>query len=234
MRITIPQARTLYGFALTGDGGPSDGVVRAAAEADEHTIVDSDAESEYDPQGDDPPVTAESIAALAETARLLNESVRTAGENAESANARAAAEITSQVNSLIESMQAQGLSTPSMRDGDDPPNDVRVYDRFDANWSEGDTPEERSQSLRANLELAMMVMGGTATLPNVRTITPPEDLLRAWEHHVFSDPRRVPWHVDEQGAPTRAMDTAESGFGADLIGTQFATELWSAARNRDG
>ena len=37
------------------------------------------------------------------------------------------------------------------------------------------------------------------------------------------------WHAENN---TRAMDTAESGYGAELIGVQYVGELWAAARER--
>jgi HK97 family phage major capsid protein len=39
--------------------------------------------------------------------------------------------------------------------------------------------------------------------------------------------------ADSEGNPVRAMDTAESGYGLQLIGAQYESEMWRAARQSD-
>ena len=126
-------------------------------------------------------------------------------------------------------------------------DNIRIYDRFDQlNYSRGD------------YEFAMMIFHGTHQIVRATSLTPPDDLVRAWQHHVFEAPAdplgpdgksmkpigkrnyggRI-WIGDGNGEavremdPQRAMDTAESGFGLELMGTQYARDLWEAARNLD-
>lgn len=127
-------------------------------------------------------------------------------------------------------------STPSMREQPA----VRLRDRFD---DLGYT--------RADFEFAMMFFQGARRLSyNPRQLAPPADLVRAWRHHVFETDGGAPFILeDENKAPTRrldpspwaegadwsrAMDTAETGFGLELIGAEYSNQLWAAARNTDG
>ena len=57
---------------------------------------------------------------------------------------------------------------------------------------------------------------------------PSEELTRAFQD--LSDARYGPADDDFDGPNTRAMDTAESGYGSQLIGAQYVGELWEAAR----
>lgn len=118
---------------------------------------------------------------------------------------------------------------------------ITVSDRFvDGNgkaWS------------RADFELAMMVYQGSWRIQKPLNLYPPEDLVRAWTHHVFEDAEHpAPWIADSDGKPIRqltpnaiidavankrAMDSAETGFGLELIGAQYVRDLWQAARNMD-
>jgi len=61
----------------------------------------------------------------------------------------------------------------------------------------------------------------------------PSEVLRNLHKEISTrepDPDVAPQGLDGDGA--RAMDTAESGYGSQLIGVQYATELWTAARER--
>lgn len=103
---------------------------------------------------------------------------------------------------------------------------------------------------RADYELCMMLMqAGRSFTQNKVIINPPDDLVRGWRHHVFETEGGAPWVVDNEGKPVRrldptpwaegadyvrAMDTAETGFGLELVGVDYANQLWEAARNNDG
>lgn len=102
---------------------------------------------------------------------------------------------------------------------------------------------------RADFELAMMVFQGSWRIQQPVNLYPPQDLLNGWVRHVFEDPANpAPWIADATGKPIRqltpnaivdaasnkrAMDTAESGFGAELVGAQYVRDMWMAARQMD-
>ena len=83
---------------------------------------------------------------------------------------------------------------------------------------------------RADYEMARMIMGGTGPRIGTAEVVPSEDFMAAYRAHV---PEQEIGISDENGKWTRAMDTAETGFGLELIGAQYATSLWGAARNAD-
>ncbi|MBM3940442.1 MAG: phage major capsid protein [SAR202 cluster bacterium] len=96
---------------------------------------------------------------------------------------------------------------------------LSVYDRFDAmKWTRGD------------FEIAGIIYGATREAPNVSRIEPPEDFQRAWRHHLFETGQPL---MVREGNRIRAMDTAETGYGLELIGAQYESELWAAARGQD-
>lgn len=102
---------------------------------------------------------------------------------------------------------------------------------------------------RSDFELSLMLfegMGKITAMP--RQLTPPEDLVRGYIHHVYETPGPRPAIVDDKGkivrrldpAPLlewaegkRAMDSAETGFGLQLVGAQYIRDMWMAARNMD-
>lgn len=102
---------------------------------------------------------------------------------------------------------------------------------------------------RADFELAMMVFQGSHRIQMPVNLYPPEDLTRAWVANVFEDKANpAPWVADATGKPIRqltpqpvldaiknqrAMDSAETGYGLELIGAQYVREMWNAARNLD-
>ena len=113
---------------------------------------------------------------------------------------------------------------------------IRVYDRYD-----------EMGYTRADYELAMMIFGGTWRMSQPVKLYPPEDLVRGWTHHVF-ETGAVPMVTDSNGKAIRkldpqpvleaiknqrAMDTAETGYGLELVGAQYVRDLWAAARNMD-
>ena len=213
-RMTLAEARKHFGLS----DEVSDAVVRAAAEADDIEISDEkrsvdDALRELTSIGDE-------ISSALESAE---------GDEAEALKGRAA--------TVLRKFAAQGLSTPSLEVDRQPV--VRVLDRFDGLGyglePDGSRPgkERYAENMRANLEIAGMIFGGTREIATIPTVERPKDFQRAWEHHLFGDPERAPQIADSDGYPTRAMDTQESGFGLDLIGTEYVPQLWAAARNND-
>lgn len=88
---------------------------------------------------------------------------------------------------------------------------------------------------RADFEVALQIQANARMMKKG-----PVDLrfndhfLAAAKHHIFEDPKgpRPVVVLDDKGR-TRAMDSAETGYGLELIGVEYATELWRAARNLD-
>ena len=87
---------------------------------------------------------------------------------------------------------------------------------------------------RGDYEFARMFMGGVGPRIGESEIEPSEEFMRAYRANVTEDKTRPAIYVaDAEGKPKRAMDTAETGFGLELIGTQYVRDLWEAARNLD-
>ena len=210
--LTIAEARTHFKFPDT----VADAAVRAQAEADDIEIKDEE------------PDTDERLRAL-----------QTAVEALKAADDEESRATLDTIKKGITALQGDpdGLSTPSKTEGRTPV--VRVYDRFDmlgyGNDPNGSRPgnDQYAANKRSNLEMAAMIFGGTREIASVPTVEMPADFRAAWQHHVFGDPETAPQVVNGDGYPIRAMDTAESGFGLELIGAQYVTQLWEAARNND-
>lgn len=105
-----------------------------------------------------------------------------------------------------------------------------------------DTMRDRFDHLgysRGDFELAMMIMDGANHIKNPVRITPSETFKRAWTHHVFDLPKKDPYKygsrifIEDDKGNLRAMDTAESGNGQQLVGAQYESDLWEAARAGD-
>lgn len=119
---------------------------------------------------------------------------------------------------------------------------VEVRDRFVARWWDDRlTKAENERRIRGYFELARMLMDGARQLRERPVdIRPSEEFEAAWRHWVFERGPRIEVVTQEAGdlaqlpSRTRAMDTAESGFGQQLVGAQYVSELWNAARRRDG
>ena len=93
--------------------------------------------------------------------------------------------------------------------------------------------EERVLVRRANFEFARLIMGGVGQRLGLSPIEPSERFLQCYRAAVFEGPGgRI--KVAKDGKAIRAMDTAETGFGLELIGAQYVRDLWAAARNMDG
>ena len=163
---------------------------------------------------------------------------------------------------LVETLRAL-RPTPGSPDGDTPgeeddqtrrergeatgvnPTDT-MSDVYDQLWNvNGRSSDENFRHRRANLELAAMVIYGARHFRNQPIVINPSDqFTRAWQHHVLEMPARDSSRFGQRvfieegrnadGTPRlRAMDTAESGNGQQLVGTQFESQLWAAARASD-
>ncbi|MGE0598285.1 MAG: hypothetical protein AB7J35_00480 [Dehalococcoidia bacterium] len=101
---------------------------------------------------------------------------------------------------------------------------------------------ERNDAMRASFELAGIVLGAAAAvkqsiprnagIPGIRWTadTASPEFLAAWRAHVLEQNRPV---VIEGRAGQRAMDSQETGYGLELVGTSFEDSLWVAARSSD-
>lgn len=149
-------------------------------------------------------------------------------EKAEAARAAQTGEIEKAVADAVAKLASREPETPSRTEHKAGPLDG-VSDRFDAmNYKRGD------------YEFAYMMFEGVKRMRNPVAVTPPEDFVRAYLHHVYETPGPRLGICAADGKfqrlmdPKRAaMDTAESGFGSQLIGAQYISDLWAAARNND-
>jgi hypothetical protein len=64
-------------------------------------------------------------------------------------------------------------------------------------------------------------------------VEPSQEFMDAYRARVAEAGPR-PYVVDGEGRFVRAMDTLESGYGAELIGVAYAEEMWAGAKNEDG
>ena len=139
------------------------------------------------------------------------------------------------------------LETPSKQTAS-PIERVRVLDVFDQAGYDRvpqgieNTAENRKASIRANLELGMMNFEGTQKMPNIGAVEAPEYFRNAWVQEVFESDVAGPPMITQDGVPQRtlgdgnpirAMDTGDTGFGKELMGTQYVRDMWEAARNTD-
>lgn len=87
---------------------------------------------------------------------------------------------------------------------------------------------------RADAEVAAMLMEGARQ--NRVVIDPSED-FKNWHRAVVLDaPTKIDVMNDEGTKRVRSVeqnDEGHSGFGQQLVGAQYVTELWAAARNED-
>jgi HK97 family phage major capsid protein len=87
---------------------------------------------------------------------------------------------------------------------------------------------------RGDFEMARMIMDGAGKMKALPVqIEPSERFLNAYHHHVTEDKDHPIYLADPDGHPVRAMDTAESGYGSQLVGAQYVRDMWEAARNAD-
>ncbi len=111
--------------------------------------------------------------------------------------------------------------------GGEPRTDKLTEPAVKGEWAE--EFEQRGYT-PADFELARMIMDGAGKLSsNPQIIEPSERFLNAYRANV--DVKRI--QIGRDGKPYRAMDTAETGYGLELIGAQYVRDLWTAARNSD-
>ena len=175
--------------------------------ADETQVLENDVEVSSDPPAPQPDP------GLARLGEIMESLIRRDEER----DARTQEAIESAVSKLA--AQAP-VATPSLK----------VQPTVKGDWA--DEYEQRGYT-RSDFELARMIMDGAGQLPTRPIeIQPSERFMAAYHANVTEADGSKIW-VAADGKPVRAMDTAESGYGADLIGAEYIRELWSAARNND-
>jgi HK97 family phage major capsid protein len=118
----------------------------------------------------------------------------------------------------------------------------RVRDEYDQRWWDPrQSREANERNIRANFELIGMLFAGARQLRERPVdLRMSERLERAWRANLFERGPRLQVVSEtvsdgmDRPPRMRAMDTQESGFGAELVGAQYADTLWEAARNLDG
>lgn len=119
-----------------------------------------------------------------------------------------------------------------------------MSDLYDQMWRDPALSDaDNLRRMRANFELTRMAMEGRGRVAvQPKAIVPSERYMNAYRHFVFEMPKRDPSRYGqrimvregpEEAPHLRAMDTAETGYGLELVGAQFETELWRAARASD-
>lgn len=188
------------------------------------------------------------VAGLVEVAEATKEAISSVIEEVRSLRADLE-QVRSAVAERGEGRQAEDAQAAEKRDASMLPGGDRMVSATDrmltpperfwwrGNWSK----EENERNIRANLELVMQLADGARRLRDRPVdIQLSDDLLRTWRAYLFekfAPPEVVAEQVGDETmrAPrARAMDTQESGYGAELVGAQYVQQLWEAARNNDG
>jgi HK97 family phage major capsid protein len=127
------------------------------------------------------------------------------------------------IDDALAQIKGADPQTPTKREVNDPPNIVPGA------W--GNRLWDELGYTRGDFEFARMVMGGCGPRVGNAPIEPSERFMQAYNAEVTE---KGPIFVaDAEGNPVRAMDTAESGYGSQLVGAQYVRDLWEAARNAD-
>ena len=82
----------------------------------------------------------------------------------------------------------------------------------------------------ADFEMARLIMGGVGPRIGLSPIEPSDYFMAAYRANVTD---KYKLGVAKDGRFQRAMDTAETGFGLELIGAQYVRDLWRSARTAD-
>ena len=156
-------------------------------------------------------------------------------ERMEQRDAEREAELERRVADAIAQAGAGELETPSRRVHVEIGADEWDHMGYDGGEFRTDgsrrSEQEKASNRRANLELARIIMGGVGPRLGLSPIEPSESFMAAYRACVLESGPRI--MVAQDGRPKRAMDTAETGFGLELIGAQYVRDLWAAARNTD-
>lgn len=129
---------------------------------------------------------------------------------------------------------AEEVATPDPRIVGVSPAD-RMNDEYDQRWSDPrKSKADNERAVRANLEVAGLVFEGAKRLSRMPIDLQMSDSLRnAYNFHIHENGPRIRI-ANDQGRIVRAMDTAESGYGQQLVGAEYINDLWMGARNQDG
>jgi HK97 family phage major capsid protein len=157
----------------------------------------------------------------------LGAAMRSLGGDIATAVREAVAEVTTPLLEEIRALRPVAPEPEPVRDatllpggGIDPADSMRdIYDQL--GYERGD------------FEFARIMMGAGGQVKGTTVIEPSEQFMAAFRANVFKNKRSVPWVADQNGRAIRAMDTAESGYGAELVGVQYVADLWEAARRTD-
>jgi len=153
-------------------------------------------------------------------------------------------EAVSRIADVVEVLRAQ--AAPVQRDPQMLPGSVNPLDSMrnaieSRWWDDSAGLDENRRRVRANLELVGMLFDGAGRLSvQPLRLEMSDDLKATWRAYLFEHmppPRIVSEGVDDAMARTprtRAMDTQETGYGAELVGAQYVSTLWEAARRSDG
>ena len=192
------------------------------------------------PAHPEPDPTADALRQMADGINALSGAVTDIAERSADQEERIAADVDQRLDAIAG--QAQSSRRPEAP-GSGP--HIEVPDRFRSYGYADPTPGEvawgqrtgmsskelRDTVFRSNLEIAMLVFGGTVgrQTSQIGEVGIPADLRAAYQSVVFEGGGSRPWVTDGDGKPVRAMDAQETGFGLELIGVQYVTNLWEAS-----
>ncbi len=97
--------------------------------------------------------------------------------------------------------------------------------------------DAQRRNVRANFEMALMIADGYGRIPKGSAIRFSDEFMAAARYYIHEDHAterlRVLRTAEEADKHARAMDTQETGYGLELVGAQYVSEMWAAARNLD-
>ena len=146
-------------------------------------------------------------------------------------------ELTEGIGSLVTELREARAPAPA-DDGDDNLDADEVRQRMFAGAADTMTdPWTRDGYETSDFEMCWLIQGGMSGLRVMpKAIDYGDYFTTVMRHHLFEKPGRETIRAmgaDGQIRNARAMDAQEAGFGLELIGVEYVTELWRAARNMD-